>query len=438
MERILIQQVKEKIGQQIKIAGFVQIIRNQGSIKFLIIRDISGTIQIVITKSIHKAMEIAESLNLESVIEIIGIAKEEKQAPDGIEIQVEIIKILSLSLPELPIPVVEKGQEETDQQIRLDWRWIDLRKPEKVLIFKVWTLMEQTFREYWTQNNYIEIHSPKFMSTPSESGAELFEVKYFDRKAYLAQSPQFYKQMAMAAGFERVFEIGPVFRANPSFTSRHDTEFTGYDAEISFIESHQEVMQEEEKAIQYAIEKIKERFGKEISTLYGRDLIVPTIPFPQVTMMQAKEILAKLGISNENNNDDLNPEEERKLSEYIKEKEGHEFVFITEYPIGTRPFYHMRLENNPKLTKSFDLLWNGLEITTGAQREHRYDILVAQAKEKELKLEPIQFYLNFFKYGCPPHGGFGLGPSRMLMKMFNVGNVREVTYLYRGVKRLEP
>ena len=437
MERVHISEIKKYVGQQVKIAGFVQIIRDQGSIKFLIIRDISGIIQVVITKASAEAMATAESLSLESVVEIIGLAKEEKQAPDGIEIAAENISVLSLASPELPIPVNEKGQEETDIQKRLDWRWLDLRKPEKSLIFKVWTLMEQSFREYWTQNGYIEIHSPKFMSTPSESGAELFEVKYFDRKAYLAQSPQFYKQMAIAAGFEQVFEIGPVFRANQSFTSRHDTEFTGYDAEISFIESHQEVMQEESKIIQYILERIKERYGKEILALYGRDLIVPAIPFPQVTMEQAKEILKKLGIPSEKDGD-LSPEEERKLSEYIMEKEGHEFVFVTEYPVEVRPFYHMRLKQNPKLTKSFDLLWNGLEITTGAQREHRYDILIAQAEEKGLKLEPIQFYLNFFKYGCPPHGGFGLGPSRMLMKMFNVGNVREVTYLYRGVKRLEP
>ncbi|KKU52984.1 MAG: Aspartyl-tRNA synthetase, partial [Parcubacteria group bacterium GW2011_GWA2_47_10b] len=194
---------------------------------------------------------------------------------------------------------------------------------------------------------------------------------------------------------------------------------------------------EESKIIQYILKRIKERYGKEILALYGRDLIVPAIPFPQVTMEQAKEILKKLGIPSEKDGD-LSPEEERKLSEYIMEKEGHEFVFVTEYPVEVRPFYHMRLKQNPKLTKSFDLLWNGLEITTGAQREHRYDILVTQAEEKGLRLEPIQFYLNFFKYGCPPHGGFGLGPSRMLMKMFNVGNVREVTYLYRGVKRLEP
>lgn len=437
MERILTQQVREKIGQQIKIAGFVQIIRDQGNIKFLIIRDITGTIQVVIIKNNVEAMKIVESLSLESVVEIIGLAKKEEQAPGGVEIAVEKIIILSLATPELPIPVAEKGVEETDLQKRLDWRWLDLRKPEKALVFKVWTLMENAFREYWIKNNYIEIHSPKFMSTPSESGAELFEVKYFDKKAYLAQSPQFYKQMAMASGFEKIFEVGPVFRANPSFTSRHDTEFTGYDAEISFIESHQNVIIEEQKAIQYVLEKIKEKFGKEILTCYGRDIVVPTIPFPQVTMKEAKEILAKLKVLSEKDGD-LSPEEERKLSEYIQEKKGHEFLFVTEYPIEVRPFYHMRLETNSKLTKSFDLLWNGLEITTGAQREHRYDILVSQAKEKGLKFEPIQFYLNFFKYGCPPHGGFGLGPSRMLMKIFDVGNVREVTYLYRGVKRLEP
>ena len=437
MKRTLIEKIKERTGQQIKIAGFVHTIRDQGSIKFLIIRDISGTIQVVVTKASTEALKIAKSLSLESVVEIVGLAKTEKQAPGGIEITAEKISILSLASPGLPIPVVEKGVEETDLQKRLDWRWLDLRKPEKTLVFKVWTLMEQSFREYWTQNGYIEIHSPKFMSTPSESGAELFEVKYFDRKAYLAQSPQFYKQMGMASGFERVFEVGPVFRANPSFTSRHDTEFTGYDTEISFIESHQDVMAEEQKAIRYALERIKEKFDKEISALYGRDLIVPKLPFPQVTMKQAKEILAKIGVPSEKDGD-FTPEEERKLSGYIKEKEGHEFLFVTEYPIEVRPFYHMRLESNPKLTKSFDLLWNGLEITTGAQREHRYDVLVAQAKEKGLKLKPIQFYLNFFKYGCPPHGGFGLGPSRMLMKVFNVGNVREVTYLYRGVKRLEP
>lgn len=437
MNRVYIKKTQEYIGQEVELVGFCQVIRDQGKIKFIILRDISGIIQLVILPDFSQALEVAKSLSIESVISVKGLVKEEKQAPGGLEIQVKEIEILSKADPELPIPIIEKGAEEADLQIRLDWRWLDLRKPEKALIFQVWTLMEQSFREYWTKNNYFEIHSPKFMSTPSESGAELFEVKYFDRKAYLAQSPQFYKQMAMACGFERVFEVGPVFRANPSFTSRHDTEFTGYDMEISFIDSHQDVISEEQKAIQYVLSKIKEVCGEQIKKAYNREIIVPELPFPQVTMKEAKEILAKLNVPSEKAGD-LNPEEERQLSEHIKKEKNHEFVFVTEYPIDIRPFYHMRFTDQPNLTKSFDLLWNGLEITTGAQREHRYDILVKQAKEKGLSLEPIQFYLNFFKYGCPPHGGLGLGPSRMLMKIFNIANVREVTYLYRGVKRLTP
>ncbi|MEI8061610.1 MAG: aspartate--tRNA(Asn) ligase [Candidatus Berkelbacteria bacterium] len=435
MKRVKVDEVKLSAGKEVKIAGFVQAIRDQGKIQFLMIRDISGIIQVVVAE--QELLKKASELKLESVTEIIGIAKEEKQAPGGFEIEAKIIEILSTPVEELPIPVVEKSQEETNIQQRLDWRWLDLRKPERTLIFKVWTEMEQAFREYWTGEGYLEIHSPKFMSTPSESGAELFEVKYFDRKAYLAQSPQFYKQMAMASGFERVFEVGPVFRANPSFTSRHDTEFTGYDAEISYVESHEDVMAEESRAIQYALKKIKEKFGDEIQENYNREVLVPELPFPQITMKEAKGILSKLKVANERDGD-LSPDEEVKICEYMKEKTGHEFLFVTEYPIAVRPFYHMRKEDDKTLTKSFDLLWNGMEITTGAQREHRYEILVAQAKEKGLSPESIKFYLNFFKFGCPPHGGFGLGPTRMLMKLFDIGNVREVTYLYRGVKRLEP
>ena len=232
MERILINTVEKYIGDSVMIAGFVQTIRDQGSITFLLVRDVSGIIQIVITKDKKEALEMAGALSLESVIQISGLAKAEKQAPGGFEIAADTIAVLSRAEPELPIPVVEKAQEETDPFIRMDWRWIDLRKHKYALVFKVWTLMEQAFREYWIERGYIEIHSPKLIATASESGAEVFEVKYFDRKAYLAQSPQFYKQMAMAAGFERVFEVGPVFRAEPSFTSRHATEFVGYDTEL--------------------------------------------------------------------------------------------------------------------------------------------------------------------------------------------------------------
>ena len=294
-------------------------------------------------------------------------------------------------------------------------------------------------RSFWTSEGFIEMHSPKLMGNASESGAELFEVKYFDRKAYLAQSPQFYKQMAMAAGFDRVFEIGPVFRANPSFTSRHDTEFTSVDVEISWIDSHEDVMQLEERWLRHILQAVKTEYGEEIKKMFGTEIMIPELPFPRVTMAEAYNILDQIGHHIERGEKgDLDPKGEQLLYHHFQEKTGYEFVFVTEYPSIVRAFYHMRLEGNPHLTKSFDLLWKGLEVTTGAQREHRYDILVEQAKEKRLSLEPIQYYLDFFRYGCPPHGGYGFGLTRMLMVMLNLKSVREVTFLYRGVNRLTP
>ncbi|MBI3074596.1 MAG: aspartate--tRNA(Asn) ligase, partial [Parcubacteria group bacterium] len=250
-------------------------------------------------------------------------------------------------------------------------------------------------------------------------------------------SPQLYKQMAMASGFEKVFEVGPVFRANPSFTSRHDTEFTMYDVEMSFITSHHDLMNEEEKMIVAMLEAVKEKYGDEIQKVYGREVVIPRIPFPRLTLKEAKEILGRLGIPNERG-DDMSPEEERAICEYIQKETGSEFVFIHEFPTAVRAFYSMRKENDPTVTKSFDLLWNGLEITSGAQREHRVEQLEKQIKEQGLNIASFETYLNFFRYGCPPHGGFAPGPTRMLMKLLNIPNVREVTYLYRGVNRLEP
>ncbi len=439
MKRILIEQAKKQVGEQVKLAGWVYIKRDQGNIKFLVLRDVSGTMQgVVVKKSTPEVAKIAGSINLESVVNVIGTIQEEKQAPGGFEILIEEIEVLSEAAEQLPIPTIEKKVfTEADQPSRMDWRWIDLRRPEKLLIFKAWTTMEQAMINHWVENGFTRIHSPKLMSAPSESGAELFSVPYFDQTAYLAQSPQFYKQMAMASGFEKVFEIGPVFRANKSFTTRHDTEFTGYDMEISFIESHEDVMATEEQWLIAGIKAVQEKHGDEIEELFGRKLVVPTAPFPRVTMKEAKEMLAKKDIESKEDGD-LSPEEERELCKLIAEKYGHEFVFITEYPIDVRPFYHMRFEDRPELTKSFDLLWNGIEITTGAQREHRYEVLKKQALEKGLTEKSLENYLNFFKYGCPPHGGMGLSPSRLLMKIFNVENVREVTYIYRGVKRLTP
>ncbi|HSV94719.1 MAG TPA: aspartate--tRNA(Asn) ligase [Spirochaetia bacterium] len=437
MERTYIKDIKNHLGEKISLSGFAQTIRKQGGIAFLILRDITGTTQTVILKSNTDAFAIIQDLSLESVVTVVGESKENAQAPNGVEILVDTIEVLSQAEPELPIPVDEKGEGETSLDIRLDWRQLDLRKSKNALIFKVWTTLEQAFRKHCISNNFIEIHSPKTVVTSTESGSELFKIDYFDQTAYLVQSPQLYKQMAMAAGFEKVFEVGPVFRANPSFTSRHDTEFTMYDIEMSFIKSHHDLMDEEEQMMIDIFQAIKDKYTNEIKEVFDQDITVPTKPFPRVTFKEVKRILAEQNVPNEKK-DDLSPEEERAICEYFKNKEGHDFVFVHEFPTVSRAFYSMRDENDPSITKSFDLLYKGLEITSGAQREHRYEKLRNQIQEKGFKLEPFASYLNFFKYGCPPHGGFAPGPSRLLMKILGLNNVREVTYIYRGVKRLTP
>ncbi len=437
MTRTYIADLKNNLGQKVKVSGFAETIRKQGGIIFLILRDITGSVQTVVIKGNTENFQKIADLSLESVISIEGDAKENAQAPNGIEVFIDTVEVLSVAEPELPIPVNEKSEGETNLDVRLDWRYLDLRKEHNSLIFKVWTLMDQVFTNFLTDNGFLQIHSPKTTASPSEGGAELFEIQYFDRKAYLTQSPQFYKQMGMAAGLEKVFEIGPVFRADPSFTSRHNTEFTGYDLEMSYIESHHEVMDVEEKLLVEIVTKIKEVYGEEILRVFNRELVVPTLPFPRIPFAEVKKILKEKGITSDKVAD-LSPEEEKGIGEYAKINHNSEFVFVIDYPTAGRAFYSQKYENDPKLSKTFDLLWNGLEITSGAKREHRYEELKQNAIDKNINLDTIQDYLNFFKYGCPPHGGLGAGPNRFIMKLLGLDNIREATYLYRGVKRLTP
>jgi len=433
MKRTKINKLKNKVGKKVLIEGFVQEIRDQSKVKFLILRDNSGIIQTV-TNSVNKEVfDNITKIPKESVIKIEGTVKSEKQAPSGIEVEVKKYEILSEADKNLPIPVVEKS-EPPALPTRLDYRWLDLRKPRNLLIFKIWTDMEAAMREYWLSHGFIQIHSPKFVPGATESGAELFSINYFGKKASLAQSPQFYKQMAMAAGFERVFEIGPVFRANKSHTVRHDTEFTSVDIEVSYIDSHEDIMKIEEEWMTHILKRIKEKYGAQIKEVFGVDIIMPKLPFPRITMAEAISLLKKE--YNHSCVGDLDPEGEKLLYEHFKKTHKSEFVFVHDWPIEVRPFYHMQTDHGT--TKSYDLLWKGMEITTGAQREHRHKILEKQAKEKKVPLEGIKTYLEFFKYGCPPHGGYGLSPTRVLMLMLGIKNVREVTFLPRDTERLNP
>ncbi len=435
MTRTLISNLREQVGQQVEIRGWVQAIRDQKRMQFVIVRDETGLAQVVLAKE-EQPSELNErvtALTAESAVTVTGtVVADERVKLGGLELKLQELAVDSPAEPELPVAA------DSALDKRIDWRYLDLRRPDRRLIFEVQSTAEHAMRDYWRKDGFIELHTPKFMGSASESGAELFKVEYFERVAYLAQSPQFYKQMAMAAGFGRVFEVGPVFRANPSFTSRHDTEFTSVDVEISWIDSHEDVMAFEERWLAHVLAAVKAEHGEQIEATFDTELVVPAVPFPRVTLAQAKQLLREHGHDAPGAEHDLDPPSERALSAIVKERHGHEFAFVTDYPTTVRPFYHMRHADQPTLTKSFDLLWRGIELTTGAQREHRYEQLLAQAQDKRVDVGPIQYYLDFFRFGAPPHGGFGFGLTRLLMQMLGQENVREVTFLYRGPHRLEP
>ncbi|MEL7625282.1 MAG: aspartate--tRNA(Asn) ligase [Anaerolineaceae bacterium] len=439
MERTLIKDLKDKIDQQVTLKGWLQALRDQKSMQFLIIRDKTGLAQVAHWKKGNPLLaELISTLGTESALTVTGkVVANEVVKLGGIEIQLEELVVENNA--EVPLPFDPFSDTLPDQDYRLDWRYLDLRRERNRLIFEVQTTLEQGMRDYWLANDFTEVHSPKIMGTPSESGAELFKVEYFDRTAYLAQSPQFYKQMAQAAGFERIFEIGPVFRADPSFTSRHMTEFTGIDFEMSWIDSHEDVMVFAENWLAHAYKVVNEKHHDAIQEHFGVDLQVPQTPFPRLTMAEAYQILKGMDYKlPPEKKGDLDPGAERALGDYVKQEYGSDFVYVTDWPFTVRPFYHMLHPDNPTLTRSFDLLGKGLEITTGAQREHHYEVLKQQALDKGLTLEPIQTYLNYFRYGCPPHGGLGMGLSRLLMVMLDLPTIREAVYVFRGPNRLEP
>ncbi|BFI73593.1 aspartate--tRNA(Asn) ligase [Nanoarchaeota archaeon] len=412
------------------LAGWVINIKNIGNIAFIILRDKSGDVQITVKKEIFGDIEFVKDISMNTFIVVKGkyvkgIAKKYK------EILAEELYLLGEPADRLPI------DENSYFEKRMNYRWIDLRDPKKSLIINLTSEFVKYVREFLYQNNFIEIFSPKIISTASESGAEVFEIKYFDKKAYLAQSPQFYKQMAICAGFERVFEIAPAFRAEPSFTSRHLTEFTSFDIEMGYISSHHDIMDLEENLIKYVMKKIKENYEDEIRKYYNVEIIIPD-KIPRIKMEEVYEIIGKENIKE---NGDISSEGEKILGEYVKKEYNSEFVFIIDWPWTARPFYHMKgepMKDGRETTKSFDLLYKGLEITTGSQREHRYSILLQQIKEKGLNPENLKYYLEFFRYGVPPMGGFGFGIARFIKQLLNIENVKEVVLVPRDPNRLEP
>lgn len=446
-ERVLIKNLQEHPDGPVTVSGWVETVRDQKRVQFIVLRDESGSAQLVNSavreldpenpvengESRLAVTEAISELSHGSFITVTGeLLHNERVKLGGLEVKIAELEVVTHANPETPIA------DDSGLDKRLDWRFLDLRRPEQQLIFRIQTTMLMAFRTVWVDKGFIEIQTPKLMASASESRAELFELEYFEGKAYLAQSPQFFKQMAQAAGFGGVFEVGPAFRADHSFTSRHATEFTSVDMEMSWIDSHLDIADVHEELLVTALTAVKEKHGEDIERLFGITVEVPSRPFPRIPLAEAKEIVKQRGYEVPRDDADMDPEGERQISAYVKEELGHDFVFLTDYDQSIRPFYHMRNPENSQLTNSYDLIYNGVEISTGAQREHRVEVLIEQAKEKGMVPEELDFYLDFFRYGVPSHGGFGMGLARVLMLLLQQSSIREVTYLFRGPTRLLP
>ena len=438
MNKIYFKDLNNYFNQKVTLEGFVDNIRDLQYVQFIILRDSTGKVQVTIEKSEEKnskMIELVSNLTLESTVKITGTLMENSKVKlNGMELIPDDIVVTSKSLNELPIDI--KNKDNSLRETRLDYRFLDLRREENLLLFKCQSYIESMMREYWYNNDYTEIHTPKISASSAESGAEMFKLDYFGTKACLSQSPQFYKQMAMASGMNRIFEIGPVFRAENSHTSYHATEIEMLDVEISWIDSVSEIMDEEENWIKYFMTKLKEKYGEEIRKVFNVEISDVSNKFPRIDFYEAKKIMKEKYNYVGSEPEDFVREEEVLMCNYAKEKYNSDFVFITSYPYSARSFYVMKDENG--ITQTYDLLFKGVEITSGAQREHRIDILENQIKEKGIDPKDLEFYLNFFKYGCPPHGGFGVGMGRIIMKIFEIDNIREATFIYRGPTRLNP
>lgn len=427
--RTLLKNLSEN--EECKIAGYIEKLRDTKYMIFIVLRDISGFIQISIDKNnCSELCNKVKDLQTGSIIEVIGKMQYSEYVKNGgrefIPTEVNILSSSEVS------PLGEDASIDT----RINYRWVDLRNEKGILMIQVQSTFVEGMREHCYRENFTEIHTPKLIKTASESGSSVFEVKYFDTKAYLAQSPQFYKQMAMATGLERVFEVAPAFRAENSNTNRHTTEFTSFDIEFAYINSYEDVMSFEEDLLIAGLTKVKEKYGEKIKEVFGTDVIIPTKPFPRIKLNDLyKELEKRYGYKiPEFDVGDMNAETEALTYKYAMEEYNHEFIFVTDFSKTKRAFYHMRKNDVPQ---GYDLIWKGTEITTGAQREHRYEILKKQCDEKGLTKD-VEFYLQFFKYGCPPHGGFAIGVDRLNMLLLGIPSLKEEMFLFRGPNRLEP
>jgi aspartyl-tRNA synthetase len=428
---------KDASGQKVRMAGWIQDIRNLGGIAFIIMREREGVFQVTaIKKSNPELFDTITELPRESVLAVDGMVQENVEVMNGFELIAESFDLISKAETPLPLGVVDKVSADLDT--RLNNRFLDLRKDKVLALFKLRDIMERAMRDFFVENRFIEVHTPKIVAAGAEGGATLFPLKYFESEAYLAQSPQLYKQMLMGAGFERVYEIAPAYRAEASDTVRHIAEFISVDAEMSFIESSEDVMHLCEELVYHSLKEVRNG-GKDELERWSVDIELPKRPFRRISHDECIEYLIGTGKGTDPEGG-MDTEGEKLVGEWILKEHDELFYFITDFPTSVvgKTFYAKRNDDNPDLTGYFDLACGGLEIVSGGQREHRFDVLMRQVEENELDPKEFDFYLKAFRYGMPPHGGFGLGVERLLQRILGIKNIRECVLFPRDRVRLVP
>lgn len=431
MQRVYVSDLKS--GEEVLIKGWVYEIRNLSNMAFLLLRDFSGIVQCVI-----KDKSLMNNLSLESVVEIQGRVKKSnvkaELARNDVEVEVSGLKILSPA-EELPMQVNEKAVK-AELPTRLDWRSLSLRTPKSHAIFKVQAKIIEGMQEYLNKHGFLQVFTPSLMGVASESGSEVFEVKYFGSKAYLRQDPQLHRQLTIAGGIEKIYDIGPSWRAEKSNTIKHLTEHRTCAVEMAFIESERDVMRVEEQVIIFAFEKMNKECKRELKLL-DVELKIPKAPFPEINFPEIYEILSKMG-KKIKVGEDLDAEGERLLWQYVQKKyPGTEFYFLNKFPFKIKPFY-VYCEEGEKYARSTDLYYKGMEMSSGGQRENRYDKLIKNVQERNMPLKSVEWFTKFFKYGVPSHGGFALGIERITMMLLNLENIREAVLFARDHSRLTP
>jgi aspartyl-tRNA synthetase len=434
MKRTYSSEALKKKGK-VLVQGWVHEVRKLGGITFIVLRDRSGVIQLTFPKKkVDKDLfKKAGNLKKESVISVKGEVKPNKQAPGGAELLPLGLEVICVA--EQPVPLDISGKVKSGLDKRLDWRSIDLRTKENFSIFKVQNVVMQAIHDYLQKKGFINVMTPRILGVPAEGGSEIFPVIYFEREAFLRQDPQLHRQLTIAGGFDKIYEIGPSWRAEQSHTTRHVCEYDTVACEVGFIKDEYDVMKVEEELFTAILKKVVKDCKEELK-LFGSKIKVPKTPFPVLEFPEVYELLKKLGHPIPAG-EDVDSEAEHLLTEYVKKKYKSDVFFLNKFPSKIKPFYVMK-DDDPKWARSTDMIYRGLEMSSGGQREHRYKQLINQVKEKKMKMAYVKWFADVFKYGVPPHGGFSIGIPRLVKQILNLGNVREAILYPRDTERLVP